>query len=392
MFDQLGWTLSDRRVRHVVALSLLFRLVLHGPCIAADAQSNAAQSSPVTAGLATDVRQPDQGLMERMRVEIESIPEVDRERVGVEVLRARLSEFKSPVTKQRVLLSIGDLYGVLKENEESRSFYEQAVNANADPSLTLAARRRLAAVLTSLGRFEEAGAVLDDAALRQGKQFLPEPADERAFSESYLIETQRIHTRILAGDYEAALSAAVALRDMYPNKKKRTLRLAEQIGSRLQNTGRGKDAVDFYRRLPETFPDASSDPNIQSNYIAILRLNKLEDDAVAATREFVQRFPDHEFVPAFCSVLAESALENGRSDEGLRYLNLMESHPRSDAKLRAIARRSIDETLGESPDGRSQLGRQSAGSWQVLFLVLNAAVVAVLGMIFAFRQMRVRES
>jgi tetratricopeptide (TPR) repeat protein len=86
------------------------------------------QAPPV----APAVVKADGELMKQLQARIESIPEPDRVRLGVEILVEHAEQFQSDFFRNRVYLSIGDLYKLQGNTERALEYFGKAGGPEAE--------------------------------------------------------------------------------------------------------------------------------------------------------------------------------------------------------------------------------------------------------------------
>lgn len=98
----------------------------------------------------------DAALMKRLRIEIEAIPELEREAKGVQILIDNLAGFQTEETRRRVNLAIGDLLEKQGDTERARFYHAQAAvpSEGSSPS-GAAARDRILESLQKSKQYEE---------------------------------------------------------------------------------------------------------------------------------------------------------------------------------------------------------------------------------------------
>jgi len=302
----------------------------------------------------------DQRVMDEIRKDIEAIPEASREIAGVEILDQSISRFALATTQQRVLVSVGELTAKLGQTDKSIDAFKRGLALAADPLLTLTCRMRLAELLSSVGRADEAEAVL-----------APVPAPEAVFASPSDLPPDQTD-------------------DIYEAERKRIELLIDQ----------GKDEEGFERivRFAKTYPRHTTAPLILFEHItgpmflsnAIVELQgagrtdkAMKAEATAAMIAFVERFPDHNSTASFLKALGVSAEMAGDRIAAKGYFekilasNLPPDDPQrrtaADDLARVSGQKIHPATLDSRPTGAPK--DQSGRPW---LLWLNAALVAAI--------------
>ncbi|MFY7851775.1 MAG: tetratricopeptide repeat protein, partial [Brevundimonas sp.] len=183
--------------------------ILAGECLA-------AFEPPFVDRVISDQDAIGKALMDEVRREIEAIPEATRESEGIAILEEALPRFPSEATRQRVLVSIGELSAKLGRTNDAIDAFRRGLNLAADPVLSSACRTRLAELLSAQGRTEEAAAVLavvpEPDADRLGVSDLPSDRTDDVFEA----ERKRIELLIDQGKDEEGFERLVRFSNVYP--------------------------------------------------------------------------------------------------------------------------------------------------------------------------------
>ena len=379
-----------RRPILVAAILLLAWVALSaGIASAAFDPGSGAESTP-------ELEAADQRVMDEIRKEIEAIPEASREIAGVEILDQSISRFALATTQQRVLVSVGELTAKLGQTDKSIDAFERGLALTADPLLTLTCRMRLAEILSSVGRADEAEAVLatvpaPDAVFASPSDLPPDQTDD-----IYEAERKRIELLIDQGKDEEGFERIVRFAKTYPRHTTAPLILFEHITGPMFLTGDYAGAIRWRRRAAEALPHASDNPMFLSNAIVELQGAGRTDaamkaEATAAMIAFVERFPDHNSTASFLKALGVSAEMAGDRIAAKGYFekilasNLPPDDPQrrtaADDLARVLGQRihpaTLDSKRTDAPKG------QSARPW---LLWLNAALVAAIAAWLIYRR------
>ena len=379
-----------RRPTLVAAILLLAWVALSaGIASAAFDPGSGAESTP-------ELEAADQRVMDEIRKEIEAIPEASREIAGVEILDQSISRFALATTQQRVLVSVGELTAKLGQTDKSIDAFERGLALTADPLLTLTCRMRLAEILSSVGRADEAEAVLatvpaPDAVFASPSDLPPDQTDD-----IYEAERKRIELLIDQGKDEEGFERIVRFAKTYPRHTTAPLILFEHITGPMFLTGDYAGAIRWRRRAAEALPHASDNPMFLSNAIVELQGAGRTDaamkaEATAAMIAFVERFPDHNSTASFLKALGVSAEMAGDRIAAKGYFekilasNLPPDDPQRRTAADDLARvtgqkihpATLDSKRTDAPKG------QSARPW---LLWLNAALVAAIAAWLIYRR------
>lgn len=113
-----------------------------------------AVSVAAAGGSETDDATADAALMAHLRKQIEAFPPDEQEAKGLQVLLDSVSSFKTEASRQRVLLSIGDLYKRRGDAEKALEYHSQASGSEPDAGdVGGAARDRVLESLYDQGDF-----------------------------------------------------------------------------------------------------------------------------------------------------------------------------------------------------------------------------------------------
>ena len=338
----------------------------------------------------------DQRVMDEIRKDIEAIPEASREIAGVEILDQSISRFALATTQQRVLVSVGELTAKLGQTDKSIDAFERGLALAADPLLTLTCRMRLAEILSSVGRADEAEAVLatvpaPDAVFASPSDLPPDQTDD-----IYEAERKRIELLIDQGKDEEGFERIVRFAKTYPRHTTAPLILFEHITGPMFLTGDYAGSIRWRRRAAEALPHASDNPMFLSNAIVELqgagRTDKaMKAEATAAMIAFVERFPDHNSTASFLKALGVSAEMAGDRVAAKGYFekilasNLPPDVPQrrtaADDLARVSGQKIHPATLESRPTGAPK--DQSGRPW---LLWLNAALVAAIAAWLFYRR------
>lgn len=372
-------------MRHLtfIAVNLMLALAVLSATVAPAAgdSGSGAESDP-------QLEAADQRVMDEIRKEIETIPEASREIAGVEILDQSISRFALATTQQRVLVSIGELTAKLGQTDKSIDAFKRGLALAADPLLTLTCRMRLAAILSSVGRADEAEAVLatvpaPDAVFASPSDLPPDQSDD-----IYEAERKRIELLIDQGKDEEGFERIVRFAKTYPRHTTAPLILFEHITGPMFLTGDYAGAIRWRRRAAEALPHASDNPMFLSNAIVELQGAGRTDEAMkaeatAAMIAFAERFPDHDSTPSFLKELGVSSEMAGDWIAAKGYFekilasNLPPDDPQrrtaADDLARVSGQKIHPATLDSRPTGAPK--DQSGRPW---LLWLNAALVAAI--------------
>jgi tetratricopeptide (TPR) repeat protein len=338
----------------------------------------------------------DQRVMDEIRKEIEAIPEASREIAGVEILDQSISRFALATTQQRVLVSVGELTAKLGQTDKSIDAFKRGLALAADPLLTLTCRMRLAEILSSVGRADEAEAVLatvpaPDAVFASPSDLPPDQTDD-----IYEAERKRIELLIDQGKDEEGFERIVRFAKTYPRHTTAPLILFEHITAPMFLTGDYAGAIRWRRRAAEALPHASENPMFLSNAIVELQGAGRTDEAMkaeatAAMIAFAERFPDHDSTASFLKALGVSAETAGDRVAAKGYFekilasNLPPDDPQrrtaADDLARVSGQRIHPATLDSRPTGAPK--DHSGRPW---LLWLNAALVAAIAAWLLYRR------
>ena len=379
-----------RRPILVAAILLLAWVALSaGIGSAADDPGSSPQGTP-------ELEAADQRVMDEIRKDIEAIPEASREIAGVEILDQSISRFALATTQQRVLVSVGELTAKLGQTDKSIDAFKRGLALAADPLLTLTCRMRLAEILSSVGRADEAEAVLatvpaPDAVFASPSDLPPDQTDD-----IYEAERKRIELLIDQGKDEEGFERILRFAKTYPRHTTAPLILFEHITGPMFLTGDYAGAIRWRRRAAEALPHASDNPMFLSNAIVELQGAGRTDEAMkaeatAAMIAFVERFPDHNSTASFLKALGVSAEMAGDRVAAKGYFekilasNLPPDDPQrrtaADDLARVSGQRIHPATLDSKPTGAPK--DQSGRPW---LLWLNAALVAAIAAWLFYRR------
>jgi tetratricopeptide (TPR) repeat protein len=381
------------RMRHLtfIAVSVMLALAVLSATVApaADDPGSGAESAP-------ELEAADQRVMDEIRMEIEAIPEASREIAGVEILDQSISRFALATTQQRVLVSVGELTAKLGQTDKSIDAFKRGLALAADPLLTLTCRMRLAEILSSAGRTDEAEAVL--ATVPAPEEVFASPSDlpPDQTDDIYEAERKRIELLIDQGKDEEGFERILRFAKTYPRHTTAPLILFEHITGPMFLTGDYAGAIRWRRRAAEALPHASDDPMFLSNAIVELQSAGRTDEAMkaeatAAMIAFAERFPDHNSTASFLKALGVSAEMAGDRVAAKGYFekilasNLPPDDPQrrtaADDLARVSGQKIHPATLDNRPTGTPK--DQSGRPW---LLWLNAALVAAIAVWLLYRR------
>lgn len=380
-------------MRHLTFIAVNVMLALAvlsaGIAPAADDPGSGAESAP-------QLEAADQRVMDEIRKEIEAIPEASREIAGVEILDQSISRFALATTQQRVLVSIGELTAKLGQTDKSIDAFKRGLALAADPLLTLTCRMRLAEILSSVGRADEAEAVLatvpaPDAVFASPSDLPPDQTDD-----IYEAERKRIELLIDQGKDDEGFERIVRFAKTYPRHTTAPLILFEHITGPMFLTGDYAGAIRWRRRAAEALPHASDNPMFLSNAIVELQGAGRTDEAMkaeatAAMIAFAERFPDHDSTPSFLKELGVSSEMAGDRIAAKGYFekilasNLPPDDPQRRTATDDLARVSGQRIHPATLDSKRTVAPkdQSGRPW---LLWLNAALVAAIAAWLFYRR------
>ena len=379
-----------RRPTLVAAILLLAWVALSaGIASAAVDPGSGAESTP-------ELEAADQRVMDEIRKEIEAIPEASREIAGVEILDQSISRFALATTQQRVLVSVGELTAKLGQTDKSIDAFERGLALAADPLLTLTCRMRLAEILSSVGRADEAEAVLatvpaPDAVFASPSDLPPDQTDD-----IYEAERKRIELLIDQGKDEEGFELIVHFAKTYPRHTTAPLILFEHITGPMFLTGDYARAIRWRCRAAEALPHASDNPMFLSNAIVELQGAGRTDEAMkaeatAAMIAFVERFPDHNSTASFLKALGVSAEMAGDRIAAKGYFEkILASNLPPDDPQRRTAADDLARVTGQKihpatlDSKRTDAPKDQSGRPWLLWL--NAALVAAIAAWLFYRR------
>lgn len=319
--------------------------ILAGECLA-------AFEPPFVDRVISDQDAIGKALMDEVRREIEAIPEATRESEGIAILEEALPRFPSEATRQRVLVSIGELSAKLGRTNDAIDAFRRGLNLAADPVLSSACRTRLAELLSAQGRTEEAAAVLavvpEPDADRLGVSDLPSDRTDDVFEA----ERKRIELLIDQGKDEEGFERLVRFSNVYPRHVREPLVLFERITAPMYLAGDYANAICWRRRAAEAFPHAAADPMFMSNAVVELQgaaqLDEaMKEPATAAMLAFVERFPDHGSTASFLKALGISSEMSGDLEAAKGYYErILASNLPSDDPQRRSATLDLARVTG----------------------------------------------
>lgn len=343
----------------------------------------------------------DEALMKELQQEVEALPEELTHEAGVEILRSRIDEFQTLEARQRVLLSIANIYRQLGNKEEAKRYYEELASLPSfDPHYSSMAKRELASMLSSEGKTDEALKVLaDESGNRSGKGTMS-PAGDSSYPAqrnpgidnefmTLLAEAEVLHR---AGRIEESLEILARLERDWSSPMRIELLVPVAtisiVGADMRHDY--EEVFRLYEQLFEKIPILREREGLLSNRIMTARAAQQMELAMSLTEEYLEKHGDTQTATGHLSMLAGDAADRGDKELAAEYYRKIINHPRASDDYVSNAK----ENLAMLTTGRIAWQPLNAKSQQtsrrtLIVVILVHVFLVIAGVVFVRYRRRV---
>jgi len=338
-----------------------------------------------------DATAQDMEVLESVRKQVEALPKDKQIVVGAELVRSALARMKTKPMRQRVMVSLGDLYAEQGVLDESVQFYTQAIEVAQSTELATYSRLRVASVLRRSGKNEEA-----DRFVNELQAVRVQSRDGKASLDENVVSV-KVDAMISAAQFDEAVAYCRELSREFPASRNALLYYAERVPNALMKDHKQEEAIEFYSRIRKDFEGAKTNALFNRNYISALRYcdpacseSQLERLRIAID-EFGQSFPNDPNAALFFATYADSLHHQGRDEQAKQYYKKAIEHPKVPVEVKQAILRMLDtiETDELRRAGKTSVKPGLVGTRRLLLLV-NGVVIVVFVAWLAYRKRRVQ--